>query len=226
MSTRLVPLTIAVAALLPLLAPERADAHVNRVSASLYRTDRPAPTRAVLMFHGSISCNSADTVQYRWVRSDGTTLPLQTHTFRAPGEKRTYHEWTLEHSYRGWVRLETTSPNAAHDVMGFDVRVERPRVLTAELHATRAVYEGRAPQTVELHGTIRTNGPCNVNYSFVRSDGASGPVSNLLFDGPGERPVSTTWTLGRSCEAWVSIRISTPGLFSSARAPFRVRITP
>jgi hypothetical protein len=49
--------------------------------------------------------------------------------------------------------------------------------------------------TIQFSGSITVKGKGTVKYTFVRSDGATGPVYTLDFDGDGTKAVDTTWTL-------------------------------
>lgn len=207
------------------LVVDRADAAVTSLRVVFAGIQRPTPTTAIAHFNGFITSNAAGIVRYNWIRSDGTVTPPQPLAFAAPGTRPVHFTWPLNHSYAGWVRLHSVFPNPLGSAPAtFAVQITTPRVVAAMLRAEQPVYQGPAPQTVQFRGTITANGPCNVNYTFLRSDGATGPVHNLAFAAAGSQPVSTTWTLGRNYSGWQAIRVTSPNPLVSARAPFRVVI--
>jgi hypothetical protein len=77
------------------------------------------------------------------------------------------------------------------------------------------------PFTVNFVGHITANGRGRVRYTFVRSDGATGPIEPLDFEDAGTKSVRTTWTLGGSdltrYEGWQAIKIVSPNKIESGR---------
>jgi hypothetical protein len=77
--------------------------------------------------------------------------------------------------------------------------------------------------TLRFSGRISAvGGSGTVSYRFLRSDGASAPVSAVTFDSPGSKDVQTTWMLGRSYDGWQSLKILDPQERESERAVFQV----
>jgi hypothetical protein len=62
-------------------------------------------------FSGSIDCNGAGTVTYRWEKSDGTTMPVQSLAFTGPGSKNISNTWELSKSGSYWQRIHVLTPN-------------------------------------------------------------------------------------------------------------------
>jgi hypothetical protein len=91
------------------------------------------------------------------------------------------------------------------------------KVTEVFLKADDAKPAGSCPITVNFHGTITANGPGTVTYAFLRSDAALSPTYALRFEQAGTKEVSTTWTLGKSYEGWVTIRVSAPNEIESSR---------
>jgi hypothetical protein len=79
---------------------------------------------------------------------------------------------------------------------------------------------GKCPATITFNGTITSDRAGEVSYTFVRSDGARGPVQTLSFSGPGTQQVSTTWTLGEQYSGWQAIQILKPVEVQSNQAAF------
>ena len=69
--------------------------------------------------------------------------------------------------------------------------------------------------TVAFGGSLTTNGPGAVKYSFTRSDGATSPVYTMDFKEAGTQSVTTSWTIGDAqslptYEGWQAIKILSP----------------
>ncbi len=101
------------------------------------------------------------------------------------------------------------------------------QVTDAYLGANPVKYEGPCPGVIKFEGKVAANGKGIVKYIFLRSDGATDTqVKTLTFDGPGSKPVSTTWTLGGpelpSYEGWEAIKILSPNEMESNKADFKL----
>lgn len=76
--------------------------------------------------------------------------------------------------------------------------------MTNTLSATPAAYNDKCPAVITFNGTIAVDGvfgaaaptPVEIGYQFLRSDGATGPISYYTITAPGTQTVSNTWTLG------------------------------
>src|SRR5688500_7014016 len=89
------------------------------------------------------------------------------------------------------------------------------RVTSAFLKADDGSLSGPCPIALTFNGYITTDGPATVQYTFTRSDGATGPVHVLEFQAAGTQPVSTSWTLGDAkalptYKGWQAIRVFSP----------------
>jgi len=98
---------------------------------------------------------------------------------------------------------------------------QKSRVVEVVLKADDARRSGPCPVTFNFTGYISTDGPANVQYTFTRSDGASGPVQTLYFKEAGTQRVSTNWTLGDASslsfyEGWQAIKILSPSEMESS----------
>jgi hypothetical protein len=86
------------------------------------------------------------------------------------------------------------------------------RVTETFLKADEGRMSGLCPLRVVFNGYIRVNGPGVVEYTFMRSDGATGPNYKMEFLKAGTQPVRTDWKLGDASalpryEGWQTIRI-------------------
>jgi len=87
------------------------------------------------------------------------------------------------------------------------------QVTGVSLTATPSDYKGPCPVTIKFDGKIAVDGKGTVTYTFLRSDGATGPSYTLTFETAGSKPVSTTWTLGGpgfTYAGWEAIAIQAP----------------
>lgn len=95
------------------------------------------------------------------------------------------------------------------------------RVTDVFLKADDGRVSGGCPIKIVFHGSITTDGPGVVEYTFTRSDGAKGPVYKLEFEKAGSQPVATDWTLGDeqslpSYSGWQAIKILSPNELESS----------
>ncbi len=210
---------------------------VTAVSFAASPTKYEGPCPGVIKFSGTITVNGKGTVRYTFLRSDGATAPVSTISFDGPGSKRVGTTWTLGGAalphYSGWEALKILSPNEmVSDKAGFELICrEKPKfqVTEASLKAIPPRYAGPCPAVIKFEGTITANGAGSVKYTFLRSDGATGPVFTLAFAGPGTKPVSTTWTLGGKAlprySGWEAIKIVSPNVMESNKASFEMICT-
>lgn len=96
------------------------------------------------------------------------------------------------------------------------------KVTSVSLRAERLGVLNTCPAKVDFAGSITMNGPGTVRYTFVRSDGATGPVYSLNFPNfkGGTKVVNTSWTLGKSYEGWLRIKVLSPNMVESSNANF------
>lgn len=101
--------------------------------------------------------------------------------------------------------------------------------IVAHLAVAPVASTGPCPAVFTFKGTIATSNwsPTalrRVQYKFIRSDGANGPIQTLSFPtvAGGVRAVSTTWTLGATYGGWEAIQILYPQNVQSNKAAFRL----
>lgn len=101
------------------------------------------------------------------------------------------------------------------------------KVTNISLLASPAKYQGSCPALVNFDGVIETNGQGSVQYTFVRSDGATGPRQTLNFKSAGKLPVRNTWSLGGtslpSYSGWQALKVLSPIVMESDKATFEIR---
>src|SRR5215831_6030394 len=98
---------------------------------------------------------------------------------------------------------------------------ETTRVTSVQLQPSQPKYIAGCPITVTFNGTITTNGPGTVRYTFTRNDGGIGPEGTLDFKSADKKEVTTTWTIGDDSQlpaysGWVAIKILSPNEMESS----------
>lgn len=63
-----------------------------------------------IVFKGTITASAACTVQYKFIRSDGATKPVQSLAFIAAGSKTVDDSWSLGDTFSGWEAIQIISP--------------------------------------------------------------------------------------------------------------------
>jgi len=95
-----------------------------------------------------------------------------------------------------------------------------PRVDLIHLDPQPAI-NGGCPAHVHFSGRIRTTGPLDVEYEWLRSDGAH-TDHNLHFARASEMPVQTDWTISKNYAGWMQLVILSPRRMQTAKATFSV----
>ncbi|MBM4040742.1 MAG: hypothetical protein FJ290_19735 [Planctomycetes bacterium] len=179
---------------------------------------------ATIRFRGRIFVGQACDVQYAFVRSNGTTGPVQALRFADRGAAEVFDEWTLFRNCVGWAAIQILAPvEAASNQAPFEVRSEGHHRIQADLSAVPSLYSGPLPAPIELRGLIAVSRPCEVEYLFMRSDNTMTPVQRLRFDRPGARGVAIRWDVPWEGAGWATLRIVRPVQIESERATFEVR---
>ena len=104
------------------------------------------------------------------------------------------------------------------------------RVEGAGAEASPTSYVGPCPGVIKFSGKIQANGAGRVKYTWLRNDGATGPVEYVDFTEAGVKLVSTTWTLGDASAlpnyvGWEQIKILSPNAMLSNKADFKLTCT-
>ena len=103
-------------------------------------------------------------------------------------------------------------------------------VTGAGLVAAPPTFSGPCPTTIKFSGQIAVDKPRTIEYTWVRSDGATAPTASLVFPAAGKQAVSTTWTLGGpalpSFSGWKQIKVLRPNAMLSKQAKFSIKCRP
>jgi hypothetical protein len=107
-------------------------------------------------------------------------------------------------------------------------RPPRPRALKGKVTAAqlRRGKSGRSikcPADFSASGVITTDGPAEVKYTWVSSDGRTWPEHTLKFTRSGGKNVSVTWHVGKpgeNVEVWLQLKVLAPNEVLSNRSPF------
>jgi hypothetical protein len=189
---------------------------------------------AVITFSGQITSDSPGMVQYKFIRSDDANAPIQTLNFDKAGSIAVSTTWTLGGpglpTYAGWQAIQVVYPQQVQSNKAeFKVQCQEPpqQKITAKLLADPISYKGKCPVAITFEGEISVTVPCTVQYKFLRSDGATDTnLKSLVFEGPGTKSVSTTWTLGGASlpdyEGWEAIQVTAPLSAESNKASFKM----
>ena len=200
---------------------------VPRVTATLtaYPDSYTGNCPTTINFRGVITASERCTLQYKFIRTDGANAPVQTLIFQKAEGKPVSTTWTLGANYTGWEAIKVIYPvSVESNKANFTVRCAgaQEEKLRAMLRADPANFTGRCPTTIKFIGTITSPRAGNVQYKFIRSDGANAPVQTLSFTAPGTKPVSTTWTLGANYTGWEANKIVYPQEAESNKANFKI----
>ena len=88
--------------------------------------------------------------------------------------------------------------------------------------ADQPSYDGACPARITFTATINYTGSGNIQYTWLRSDGAHGPTKSLSLSGGGSQTVTTTWNIGKSYNGWQALKIISPAAYESAHAGFNL----
>jgi hypothetical protein len=94
------------------------------------------------------------------------------------------------------------------------------RVERIDLSVDHPSYNGACPAKITFKAVIHYSGAGNLQYQWLRSDGAHAPNMTIKLDGSGTRVVNTSWQLGRSNNGWEAVKILSPGSYKSPQASF------
>jgi len=104
-----------------------------------------------------------------------------------------------------------------------------PKIGVTMMAAQPESYSGKCPTVITFKGHIAAAGmisaskPVTVKYTFIRSDGVTGPVQTVTFTKQGAQTVSNTWHIGGpgfSASGWQAIKIISPDPKESKKANF------
>jgi hypothetical protein len=117
-------------------------------------------------------------------------------------------------------RLRRLFPIAVAILAIAPVLAQEPKVDLIHLDSQPAI-SGGCPAKVHFTGRIRTTGPLEVTYQWLRSDG-SHTEHTLIFNRAGTRGISTDWSLSKDYSGWMQLVILSPRRMQTAKAAFSV----
>ena len=94
------------------------------------------------------------------------------------------------------------------------------RVTSAHLAAVPARYAGACPTKVQFKGTITTDGPAEVKYTWASFDGGTWPEGTIKFTAAGTKPVSESREISANQNGWMQIKVLAPNTLHSAEAKY------
>lgn len=197
-----------------------------------FRNVGPDPVECVRGIQPELTPNEGFGLE-RWTGKawESALRPFETGSYKASvgAGERLVRRWPTRWGVEGRYRATLVCGQTALEPVEFEVGVvplkKAPpdsggkqgggfEVTDVDLRPDEAKVLGQCPATVRFTGSITTNGPGTVTYTFVRSDGATGPSSTVEFKEGGTQTVTTTWTLGGVAlpqyEGWQSIKVLTP----------------
>src|SRR5262249_12632659 len=125
--------------------------------------------------------------------------------------------WLREEVQRRWADLFERRPGTA-------------RITNVAVTNDRPEFKGICPVTITFDAAVSVaGGPGIVWYTWLRSDGALGPMEQLTVPpGNGTYTVSTTWTLGgpgMTYSGWQALRVVYPDFIESSPSRFTFTCT-
>ena len=103
------------------------------------------------------------------------------------------------------------------------------RVSEVQASATPAEFSGACPgagKRINFRGSITTTGPAEVQYTWLRSDGASDTNPHALkFTAAGTKQVSDYWQVAQTFNGWEALKVTAPNQKTSAHAVFHLKCT-
>lgn len=103
------------------------------------------------------------------------------------------------------------------------------KVTGAHLVGVNIPKTAACPVKLHFAGTITTNGPAEVKYTWVSFDGGSWPVGTLSFKAAGTQKVSQELQMGapgQTLHGWLQLKVTAPNAVVSTRAVYVVKCNP
>lgn len=104
-------------------------------------------------------------------------------------------------------------------------RPPRPAAAGRATRATLAAVVPRSnscPVKVSFNGTITTNGPAEVKYTWVSFDGGTWPEHTIKFTKAGTERVGEVREVSESGTGWMRLKVIAPDTLMSSVARYRV----
>ncbi len=109
-----------------------------------------------------------------------------------------------------------------------DKGVPAPRVTAIDVSNDPSAYVGFCPVTFTFTARLESKGSGLIFYTWLRSDGAMGPIYMIPANQAEPTTVTTTWQLGGygfSYEGWEALKVLGPRVLVSSPSDFSVRCT-
>jgi len=104
---------------------------------------------------------------------------------------------------------------------GLEYVAPRPVPMVSQVSLKSVTNVGGCPSTLSFRGGITVTRPGEVRYRYVRSDGATSSIDNVLrFDAAGTKAISETWTLSRAYKGWIAVKVTSPEAVESDKFYF------
>jgi hypothetical protein len=191
---------------------------VTSVVASFSHSEILGDKQIRVHFSARIACDSYGTVRYRWFRSDGGRGREEEIRYTAAGKKDVTTSWTRGAAHPGetvWEAVEITFPNKREsNKASYTIPDTAFKVLAVSNRVTPNAWAGACPKTFQVSSEIQANGRGTAKYRWVRSDGGATPPVDLVFEGPGTKTVTTSWTLSntdfQAKRRWITAEVVYP----------------
>lgn len=192
--------------------------------AAVVPAGKPCPITVQL--NGTITTSGPAEVKYTWLSSDNSTWSQKTISFAKAGTEKVTETWQLGKTYSGWVQLKVMSPNPIFSPRAnFRVNCGATGGAGKVTRATLAVVVNAAkgcPATVNFKGTITTNGPATVKYTWASMDGGTWPEHTLNFPKAGTENVTESRQVFATGTGWMQLKVLSPNAVMSPRGVYRV----
>src|SRR5215471_10864470 len=96
------------------------------------------------------------------------------------------------------------------------------QVTNVSITADNPSYKGACPAKINFTAVIHYTGTGNIQYTWLRSDGAKAPTRTLQLKAGGTQTVTTSWQLGKSFSGWQALKIISPRNYESSHADFTI----
>ena len=116
-------------------------------------------------------------------------------------------------------RIQTMFPIAVAILAIAPALAQAPRVDL--IHLDPAGVSGGCPATAHFRGQIRTTGPLEVTYQWLRSDGSS-TQQTLVFHRAETLTVTKNWSISKTYSGWMQLVILSPKRLQTVKQPFTV----
>jgi len=122
------------------------------------------------------------------------------------------------------LTAQTTKPKTKAPVQAAQLR-KAGHATSAHLRVVPVRYTGACPGKFKFLGSITTNGPAEVKYTWASFDGGTWPEHTLTFTAAGTKNVTESrqmGTPGQTQSGWMQLKVVAPNTLHSTQARFQV----